>query len=125
MVSSIMSSEDKGRPSIASTYTAKIILFCLAKHFSMKHAEAPESINTLVASLLGPNQIGMIKQEVGLANGMRLDFVVLRFDFNCMVSIVTNVFVFFVCRCCSHMKSLLTLQWAVVCSVTRLTTIEA
>ena len=66
MVSSIMFLEDKGYPSIASTCTAldfqtKVILFCLAKDLSMKHVEAPESINASVASLLGPNQMGTIK----------------------------------------------------------------
>ena len=60
-----MSPEDKGRPSIASTCNAsdfrtKVILFCLAKDLFMKHAEAPKSINALVASLLGPNQMGTI-----------------------------------------------------------------
>ena len=68
MVSSIMSLEDKGRSSIASTcitldFRTKVILFCLAKHLSMKHTEAPESINASIASLLGPNQMDMIKQE--------------------------------------------------------------
>ena len=95
MVSSIMSPEDKRRPSIASTCTAldfrtKVILFCLEKDLSMKHVEALESINASVASLLGPNQIGTIKQEAGLANSMGPDFVVLRFDSRCMVPIVTG-----------------------------------
>ena len=66
MVSSIMSPEDKGRPSIASTNTAldfrsKIILFCLAKDLSLKHVEALESINASVPGLLGPSQMGTIK----------------------------------------------------------------
>ena len=66
MVSSIMSREDKGCPSIASTCTVldfgtKVILFCLAKDLSMKHAEASECINASIASLLGPNQMGTIK----------------------------------------------------------------
>ena len=44
-----MSLEDKGRPSIASIGTTldfrtKVILFCLAKDLSIKHAEAPESM---------------------------------------------------------------------------------
>ena len=65
-------------------------MFCLAKDLSMKHAEAPESINALVASLLGPNQMGMIKQEAGLADSMGPDFFVLRFDSSCMVPTVTE-----------------------------------
>ena len=52
--------EDKGRLSIASIGTAldfriKVILFCLAKDLSIKHAEALESINASIASLLDPN----------------------------------------------------------------------
>ena len=95
MVSSIMSLEDKGCPSIASFCTAldfqtKVILFCLAKDFSMKHDEAPESINASIASLLGPNQMGMIKQEARLVDSMRPDFVVFRFDSSHMVLIVTG-----------------------------------
>ena len=90
-----MSPEDKRRPSIASTCTAldfqtKVILFCLAKDLSMKHAEALESINALVASLLGPNQMGTIKQEAGLADSMGRDFDVFRFDSNRMVPTVTG-----------------------------------
>ena len=90
VVSSIMSPEDKGRPSIASTGTTldfrtKVILFCLAKDFSIKHVEAPESINASIASLLGPSQMGMIKQEAGLANSMEPNFVVFLFDSNRMV----------------------------------------
>ena len=93
MISSIMSPKDKERPSIASTCTAldfqtKIILFCLAKDLSMKHAEAPKSINALVASLLGPNQMGTIKQEAGLANSMGPGFVVFPFDSSRMVPTV-------------------------------------
>ena len=65
-------------------------MFCLAKDLSIKHAEAPKSINALVASLLGPNQIGTIKQEAGLANSMGPDFVVFLFYSNCMVPIVTG-----------------------------------
>ena len=81
MISSIMSPEDKGRPSIVSTGTAldfrtKVILFFLAKDLSIKHMEAPKSINALVASLLGPNQMGTIKQEAELADSMGPDFVV-------------------------------------------------
>ena len=34
--------------------------------------------------------MGMIKQEAGLANSMGPDFVVFRFDFSCMVPIVTR-----------------------------------
>ena len=95
MVSSIMSPEDKGRPSIASTCTAldfrtKVILFCLAKDLSMKHAEALESINALVASFLGPNQMDTIKQKAGLADRMGPDFIDLRFDSNRMVPTVTG-----------------------------------
>ena len=63
-----MSPEDKGRPSIASTsialdFRTKLILFYLAKDLSIKHAMALKSINALVVSLLGPNQMGTIKQE--------------------------------------------------------------
>ena len=94
-----MSPEDKGRPSIASTYTVlnfrtKVILFCLAKDLSMKHVEALESINVLIASFLGPNQMGMIKQEVRLADSMRPDFVVFRFNSSRMVPIVTRCLCF-------------------------------
>ena len=46
----------------------------------MKHAKAPESINASIASLLGPNQMGTIKQEARLAYSMGPDFVVFRFD---------------------------------------------
>ena len=61
-----MSPEDKGCPSIASTDSAldfrtKVILFCLAKDLSIKHAKAPKSINASVVSLLGPSQMGTIK----------------------------------------------------------------
>ena len=95
MVSSIMSPEDKRRPSIASTYTAldfrtKVILFCLAKDLSMKHVEAPESINALVASLLGPNQMDMIKKKASLANSMGPGFVVFPFDFSRMVFTISR-----------------------------------
>ena len=100
MVSSIMSLEDKGRPSIASTCTAldfltKVILFCLVKDLFMKHAEALESINASVASLLDPNQLCIIKQEGGLADSMGPDFVVLRFDSSRMVPTVTGHLCFF------------------------------
>ena len=89
-----MSLEDKRCPSIVSTCTTldfqtKVILFCLAKDLSMKHAEAPESINASVASLLSPNQMGSIKQEAGLADSMGFDFVVLKFDSSRMVPTVT------------------------------------
>ena len=95
MVSSIISPENKGHPSIASTcialdFQTKVILFCLAKDLSMKHVEAPKFINASVASLLGPNQIGTLKQEAGLADSMGLDFVVFPFDFIHMVPIVTG-----------------------------------
>ena len=95
MVSSIMSPKDKGRPSFASTcialdFRTKVILFCLAKDLSMKHAETPESIHALVASLLGPNQMSTIKQEAGLADSMGPNFVVLRFDSSRMVPTVTG-----------------------------------
>ena len=61
-----MSLEDNECPSIASTGTTldfrtKVILFCLAKDLSIKHAEAPESINASIASLLDPNQMGTRK----------------------------------------------------------------
>ena len=90
-----MSSEDKRRPSIASTgialnFRTKVILFCLAKDLSIKHAEAPESINASVASLLGPSQMGTIKQEAGLADSMGPDFVVFPFDSSRMVPTVTG-----------------------------------
>ena len=90
-----MSLEDKGRPSIASTCTAldfrtKVILFGLAKDLFMKHVEAPESINASVASLLGLNQMGTIKQEAGLAYSMGSDFVIFLFDSNRMVPTLTG-----------------------------------
>ena len=90
-----MSLEDKGRPSIASIgitldFRTKIILFCLAKDLFIKHAEAPKSINASVASLLGPNQMGTIKQEAGLADSMGSNFVVFLFDSSCMVSTMTG-----------------------------------
>ena len=92
-----MSPKDKGCPSIASTGTAldfrtKVILFCLAKDLSVKHAKAPKSINALVASLLGPSQMGIIKQEAGLANSIGSDFVVFPFDSSRMVPTVTGSF---------------------------------
>ena len=95
MVSSIMSPEDKGCPSIASTYTildfqTKVILFFLAKDLFMKHVEALESINALVASLLDPNQMGKIKQEAELADSMGPNFVFFTFDSSRMVPIVTG-----------------------------------
>ena len=65
-------------------------MFCLAKDLSIKHAEAPESINASIVSLLGPNQMGIVKQEVGLADSMGPDFVVFRFDSSCMVPTVTR-----------------------------------
>ena len=88
-----MSLEDKRRPSIASTSTTldfrtKVILFYLAKDLSIKHVEAPESINASVASLLGPNQISTIKQEAGLADSMGSGFVVLPFNSSRMVPTV-------------------------------------
>ena len=87
--------EDKGCPSIASTSTAldfqtKVILFCLAKDLSIKHIEAPESINASVASLLGSNQLDTINQEAGLADSMGPNFVVFPFNFSCMVPTVTR-----------------------------------
>ena len=90
MVSSIISPEDKRRPSIASIDTVldfqtKVILFCLAKDLSIKHAKASESINASVASLLRPNQLGTIKQEAGLADSMGPNFVVFPFDSSRMV----------------------------------------
>ena len=54
----------------------------------MKHVEALESINALIASLLDPNQMGTIKQEVGLVDNMGLDFVVFWFDSSHMVPTV-------------------------------------
>ena len=88
-----MSPKDKGRLSIASIGTAldfrtKVILFCLAKDLSIKHAEAPKSINASVASLLDPNQMGTIKQEARLANSMGPDFVIFPFDSSHMVPTV-------------------------------------
>ena len=90
-----MSLEDRGRPSIASTYIAldfqtKVILFCLAKDLSMKHVEAPKSINVSVASLLDPNQMGTIKQEAELANSIEPDFVAFLFDSSHMVPTITG-----------------------------------
>ena len=85
-----MSPKDKGHPSIASTSTAldfrtKVVLFCLAKDLSIKHAEALESINASVASLLGSSQMDTIKQKAGLADSMEPDFVVFPFDSSRMV----------------------------------------
>ena len=57
---------------------------------SIKHVEAIESINASVTSLLGPNQMGTIKQEAGLADSMGPDFVVFPFDSNRMVPTVTG-----------------------------------
>ena len=71
----------------------------------MKHAEAPESINASVASLLGPNQMGMIKQEAGLANSMGPDFVVFTFDSNRMVPTMTGRLCFPVSLLFSYEKS--------------------
>ena len=56
----------------------------------IKHAEALESINASVVSLLGPSQMGTIKQEVGLADSMGPDFVVFPFDSSRMVPNVTR-----------------------------------
>ena len=90
-----MSPEDKGRPSISSIGTildfrTKVTLFCLAKDLSIKHAEAPKSINDSLASLLGPNQMGTIKQEATLAGSMEPGFVVFPFDSSRMVPIVNG-----------------------------------
>ena len=65
-------------------------MFFLAKDLSIKHVEAPESINASVASLLGPSQMNTIKQEARLADSMRSDFVVFPFDSSRMVPIVTG-----------------------------------
>ena len=63
-------------------------MFCLAKDLSIKHAEAPESINASVASLLGPSQTDTIKQEAGLVDSMGPDFVVFPLDSSRMVPTV-------------------------------------
>ena len=69
-------------------------MFCLAKDLTIKYAEAAESINASVASLLDLNQMGTIKQEAGIVDSMGLDFVVFLFDSSCMVPTVTGRFCF-------------------------------